>query len=123
MNFSGIEISRPAPSPLRPSASTPPRCARRFKASRARSTISCKAVPPSWVTKPTPQASWSIGMRWFSIYHVYRSNRQESTIENFDDRDGFFGERVASSERNDKVLVFFAGDSGLDLDQRRNDLG
>jgi hypothetical protein len=42
-------------------------------------------------------------MRWFSIYHVYRSNWQESTIENFDDRDGFFGEGVALSKRNARV--------------------
>ena len=59
MNRSGIAISRPAPSPLRPSASTPPRCARRSSAVSARPTISCDGAAPSRVTKPTPQASWS----------------------------------------------------------------
>ena len=62
INLSGMRVSRPAPSPLLPSASTPPRCASRIKASSARSTISREAAPPIWATRPTPQASWSVVM-------------------------------------------------------------
>jgi len=59
MNFSGMEVRRPAPSPLAPSASTPPRCESLTSASSARSTTSREPQLPSWTTNPTPQASWS----------------------------------------------------------------
>ena len=45
---------------------------------------------------------------------------RESTIENFDDRDGFFGERLASVKQ---TLIFFAGSSGFNLNQGRDDSG
>lgn len=60
-------------------------------------------------------------MRWFSIYHVYRSNRQESTIENFDDGDGFFGERIWAVKVKCPDLIFFASNGSFDLNQRRDD--
>jgi hypothetical protein len=58
-------------------------------------------------------------MRWFSIYHVYRSNIWESTIKNFDDRDGFFG-AVCAAQTKGQRLIFFARNRGFDLNQRRD---
>ena len=55
----GIGVRSPAPSPLRPSASNPPRCERRASAASARSTTSREDAPPSWAMNPTPHASWS----------------------------------------------------------------
>src|SRR5277367_3039690 len=58
-NSFGSEVSRPAPSPLAPSASTPPRCVSRSRAVSAKSTMSCAGGAPRRATNPVPHASWS----------------------------------------------------------------
>ena len=52
--------STPQPSPDRPSAATPPRCAIRDRASSAISTMARDPEPSTWAMRPKPQLSCSL---------------------------------------------------------------
>ena len=58
-NSSGIFSSRPQPSPVRPSASTAPRCVSRSSAPTAVHTRSWLASPSICAIRPKPQLSRS----------------------------------------------------------------
>jgi hypothetical protein len=109
---SGIGTSSPAPSPLNPSASTPPRCERRTSAVSARSITSRLARFPRRATNPTPHASKSTGSEGgrLPIISLLPAARGACTIQSFDTRHEIFaGSRFWFRETRAPVAVFLLG--------------